>query len=76
MRRWLKIKRGDAIVRALVGLGSGLGLEVIAEGVESEEQRRLLIEHGCDQAQGTYYGGTITAADAFSLAEPREMDGR
>jgi diguanylate cyclase (GGDEF)-like protein len=57
----------DTIVRALVGLGSGLGLEVTADGVDSEEQRQLLITHGCDQAQGAYYGGAISAASALAL---------
>ncbi len=57
----------DAIVRALVGLGLGLGLEVIAEGVENEQQRRMLIEHGCDQAQGFFYGGAVSAMAALSL---------
>ena len=59
----------DAIVRALVGLGAGLGLEVIAEGVESEQQRLMLIAHGCDQAQGFFYGGAVTAQGALSMSE-------
>lgn len=63
----------DTIVRALVGLGSGLGLEITAEGVESEEQRQLLIAHGCDQAQGTYYGTAVSAANALSLIEHRNL---
>lgn len=58
----------DAIVRALVGLGSGLGLEVIAEGIDNDHQRRLLIQHGCDQGQGVYYGGALSAADALAFA--------
>ncbi len=57
----------DTIVRALVGLGSGLGLEVTAEGVASEEQCQLLITHGCDQAQGTYYGGAVSGLNALVL---------
>lgn len=63
-----KDHESDAIVRALVGLGSGLGLEVTAEGIKNEEQLRLLIEHGCSQGQGFYYGGALTAADANMLA--------
>ena len=59
----------DAIVRALIGLGAGLGLEVIAEGVENEEQRLMLIEHGCNQAQGFYYGLAVSGTDAMSLME-------
>ena len=61
----------DTIVRALVGLGSGLGLEVTADGVNSEEQRRLLTTHGCHQAQGTYYGDALSAEGALSLLSHR-----
>jgi diguanylate cyclase (GGDEF)-like protein len=59
----------DTIVRALVGLGVGLGLEVIAEGVENEQQRSMLVDHGCDQAQGFLYGGAVSAAAALSLLQ-------
>ncbi|MEW6705109.1 MAG: EAL domain-containing protein [Pseudomonadota bacterium] len=41
-----------AIARAIVQLGRGLGLVVIAEGVESDVQRRFLLELGCDELQG------------------------
>lgn len=41
-----------AVVRAILGLAGGLGLEVVAEGVETEAQRRFLLEHGCRFAQG------------------------
>ncbi len=61
-------RESDAIVRALVGLGAGLGLEVTAEGVQTEDQRRRLMEHGCDQAQGHYYGNALTADGARLLA--------
>jgi len=56
-----------AIVRALVGLGAGLGLEVTAEGVETEEQRRLLADQGCDQGQGFLYSEAITGDEARAL---------
>src|SRR6202012_3976170 len=68
-----KDRESDAIVRALVGLGAGLGLQVIAEGVENETQRHLLMEHGCDQAQGFYYGRALSAADAVSLLHAEKL---
>jgi len=40
------------LVAAMIGLGHRLGLEVVAEGVESPAQMEFLVEHGCDLAQG------------------------
>ncbi|MDQ2728634.1 MAG: PAS domain S-box protein [Actinomycetota bacterium] len=44
------------VVRAVIGLGHALRLTTIAEGVETQSQAELLLELGCDQAQGYLYG--------------------
>ncbi|NHC06922.1 putative bifunctional diguanylate cyclase/phosphodiesterase [Azonexus fungiphilus] len=44
-----------AICSATVALGHNLGLELVAEGVETEAQRHFLAELGCDALQGFYY---------------------
>jgi len=59
--------RNAAVVRAAIRLGHELGLEVIAEGVETEAQMRFLIGAGCEHAQGYYFSRPVTAARATEL---------
>ena len=42
----------DAIVRTVIALANTLGLEALAEGVETEAQRALLADYGCTACQG------------------------
>jgi EAL domain-containing protein (putative c-di-GMP-specific phosphodiesterase class I) len=49
------------ITRAIITLGRNLGLEIVAEGVESEEQRLALMESGCDRFQGYLFSAPIPA---------------
>ena len=46
----------SAVTSAMISLAITLGLEVVAEGVESERAYRFVSEHGCTQAQGFYIG--------------------
>lgn len=46
----------EAVIRAIVAMASSLGIEIIAEGVETPAQRDRLMELGCTYAQGFLYG--------------------
>jgi diguanylate cyclase (GGDEF)-like protein/PAS domain S-box-containing protein len=45
-----------AIVRAVIGLGHGLEMSIVAEGVETQEQLSFLADEGCDAVQGFFIG--------------------
>jgi diguanylate cyclase (GGDEF)-like protein/PAS domain S-box-containing protein len=50
-----------AISRAIISLGKSLNLDVIAEGVETQEQITFLLENGCDNIQGYFYAEAMPA---------------
>lgn len=52
-----------AIVRTIIALGQTLGLEVIAEGVETKAQRDFLSENGCNGYQGYWFSHPLSLAD-------------
>ena len=56
-----------AITSAIVSLAQKLGLEVIAEGVETEEQARFLVESGCVNIQGYFVGRPVPPEDFLAL---------
>ncbi len=60
-----------AIVAAIVNLAHSLGMDVVAEGVETEEQLQFVRVAGCDEVQGYYYGRPMSAESFENFIAPR-----
>ncbi len=60
-----------AIVEAVIMLSNALGIEVVAEGVETAEQVAVLSAYGCGLAQGYYFSPPVTAEEFTALATQR-----
>jgi EAL domain-containing protein (putative c-di-GMP-specific phosphodiesterase class I) len=54
-------KEGLAFLHAIVSMAHSLGLSLVAEGIETEEQARALYELGCEEGQGFFYWRPVTA---------------
>ncbi len=66
---------GTAVLTAsIVQLARNLGLEPLAEGIETEEQRRFLLAHGCDLGQGFYFSRPVPAGEIEALFRASRED--
>jgi EAL domain-containing protein (putative c-di-GMP-specific phosphodiesterase class I) len=57
----------EAIIFAMIVLGHSMGLNVIAEGVETDEQLQILRSLGCDMMQGFLFSKAVPQADFFDM---------
>ena len=66
--------QATAIIRAVLALGKSLSIPVLAEGIETARQLAVLVEEGCDEAQGFLLGrpGLLTATGHLPLTEEVE----
>lgn len=60
-----------AIATTVIAMARSLQMTVVAEGVESEEQLKLLTEHGCNRAQGHFVSPPLDADELVALASGR-----
>ena len=69
------VEEDATFVRAMIDLGKTLGLQIVAEGVETPGQRDALLELGCDLVQGYLFGAPATTAELVAAidAAPRRV---
>ena len=62
-------KADRELVNAIIAMAHGLGLKVVAEGVETKQQLELLAEQGCDFAQGYLFSRPVSAEEILKMLE-------
>ncbi|MGV8917946.1 MAG: EAL domain-containing protein [Pseudomonas sp.] len=67
VRDMLTDKSDSAIIEAIIKMGQALGLELVAEGVETQEQAAALLEQGCQIMQGYLYSRPVPFAQMCSF---------
>jgi EAL domain-containing protein (putative c-di-GMP-specific phosphodiesterase class I) len=75
VRRMSQDGESEAICKAIVCLGSALGITVVAEGVETNRQRDLLSGLGCDEVQGNLYSLPVPLFDLPDMLRSIEQSG-
>lgn len=53
----------EAVIRGIIGMARGIGVSVVGEGVETEDQLEFLKAHGCDEAQGFLFSQPLPAEE-------------
>ena len=61
---------GRVFYQAIVSMAHALGMAIVAEGVETEEQLQAVRELGCDEAQGYHVGRPVPSTEAAKLLKP------
>jgi EAL domain-containing protein (putative c-di-GMP-specific phosphodiesterase class I) len=71
----INVKNGDeVIIQAIISMAQNLNLEVLAEGVETQEQLKFLKLQECNQVQGYYFSKPVTSTELENiLRNPEEI---
>lgn len=67
-------KNGQTIVSHVISMSNDLGLDVVAEGVETKEQADFLFDHGCPVSQGYYFSKPVPVEEFEVLWNPTAHD--
>jgi len=66
--------KAEAIITVIINLAKSLGLKVIAEGVETEEQLKFLTDELCDEVQGYYFYKPMPAEEVVKILEMEDSN--
>jgi len=66
----------SAVVETIIALGQSLGISIVAEGVETEEEKRALVEAGCKLFQGYLFSRPLAYQDFLTLLDDRVATAR
>ncbi|MHB1948031.1 MAG: putative bifunctional diguanylate cyclase/phosphodiesterase [Gammaproteobacteria bacterium] len=58
-----------SIIKAIIVMAHSLGIKVVAEGIETQQQADFLKEHDCDEAQGFFYSHPLTSQELISFMQ-------
>lgn len=67
-------RSSEAIISGIIGIAHGMGLEVIAEGIETEEQHACLRSLNCDAMQGFLFSPPTTPLEVIALRDAAEAE--
>ncbi|MEH6346599.1 MAG: EAL domain-containing protein [Bermanella sp.] len=67
-------KYDEEIIKVMVAIGHTMGIKVVAEGVETQQQLEFLRSIGCDQGQGYFFSKPMDAAAATEVVENIQSD--
>jgi EAL domain-containing protein (putative c-di-GMP-specific phosphodiesterase class I) len=59
----------EVLVKGFLAIGKGLGVQIIAEGVETQNQVDLLSQMGCEVVQGHVFGAAMTATETIEMLQ-------
>ncbi|WP_371411995.1 EAL domain-containing protein [Neorhizobium sp. T6_25] len=67
MKKMASDQQSWAVLQTIVSLATGLGLSLVAEGVESRTEWQMLASLGCEDGQGYFFGKPLSTGDLFAL---------
>lgn len=66
----------EKLTQTIIAMGHALGMRVVAEGVETAEQMRWLVDHGCEIGQGYFFSPPVSGEAIYAVIDRIERENR